>query len=174
HRAPLPPRLPTVQEALGPRAEPYEAVFAAFRRVRGPVVAGDTSLSTLFALPPWDCVDLCTCMGGSISLALGAMLAGFQDVWAVTGDFSFVAAGHLGLLEAAGRGLPLKVLIFWNGRAAATGGQPVDPALFEGILAGYPGRVARVGRHHGPQAIEQVLRQAASSPGLRLVVADVA
>jgi len=100
----------------------YTPFFAAFRKLRGEVVVGDTGISTLFSFPPYDCIDICSYMGGSIPLAVGVYLAGYRDVWAVTGDFSFIAAGHLGLLEACQRKIPLKVIILNNHRSQTTGG----------------------------------------------------
>ncbi len=37
----------------------------------------------------------------AIGLAIGAYPARYEPAWAVTGDFAFIAAGHLGPLEAA-------------------------------------------------------------------------
>jgi len=136
------------------------------------LTAGDAGLSGLFALPPYDCIDVGTCMGGSTALALGAALAGRTPAWAVTGDFSFVAAGHLGLLEAAERGVPLKVVVLADGRASATGGQPVPRALVDRVLAGYQPYVRRLDDPHDPPAVARVLHEAAAADTLRVVVAD--
>ncbi len=72
-----------------------------------------------------------------VAFAIGMYLAGYQPVWSVVGDFSFVAAAHLGLAEAIQRHIPLKVLIFNNGVAAATGGQPLHAKVLEHIISGY-------------------------------------
>lgn len=132
------PALPTIPddlpEAWQPLARLYMPPFMVFQTLRGEVVTGDMGVSTLFAFPPYNCIDICTYMGGSIPLAIGAYLAGHQSVWAVTGDFSFIAAGHLGLLEAVQRNIPLKVLILYNRRAQTTGGQPIPNNILEHIL----------------------------------------
>jgi TPP-dependent indolepyruvate ferredoxin oxidoreductase alpha subunit len=110
--------------------ENYAPVFDIFKRYRGEIVTGDTGISSQFAAEPYNCIDIVTFMGGSTSLAIGAWMAGYRDVWAVTGDFSFIAAGHLGLMEAKLRGIPLKVIILNNGKAETTGGQLIpDLAL---------------------------------------------
>jgi len=52
-------------------AEGYSIVFEALRSVKGKITTGDTGLSTLFALPPFDCIDVTTYMGGQPSAGLG-------------------------------------------------------------------------------------------------------
>jgi TPP-dependent indolepyruvate ferredoxin oxidoreductase alpha subunit len=124
----------------------------------------------LFAFPPFDCVDITTYMGGSVPLAIGAMLAGKKDVWGGTGDFSFIAAGHLGLVEAATRQLPLKLFILDNGAAVVTGGQPIEPGMLDCVLAGYADAVRRIVLPATPQQIREALQEAAAATELRIVV----
>jgi TPP-dependent indolepyruvate ferredoxin oxidoreductase alpha subunit len=86
-RAFVPPELLRIPEGLpGPWQETvrvYQPFFDVFRKMRGSIVAGDAGVSSLFAFPPYECIDMCTYMGGSIPLALGAYLAGYDDAWAV-------------------------------------------------------------------------------------------
>ncbi len=170
------PTLPTIPDALPvswqPVARLYSPIFEVFRTLRGEVVTGDTGVSTLFAFPPYDCVDICTYMGGSVPLAIGAHLAGRRNVWAVTGDFSFIAAGHLGLLEAVQRDIPLKVLIFHNRKAQTTGGQPIPDGVLERILVGYKSHVRHINNPQDAREIGGVLRETSSAQELRIVVAD--
>ena len=170
------PALPTIPDALPkiwqPLAHLYSPIFEVFRTLRGEVVTGDTGVSTLFAFPPYNCVDICTYMGGSVPLAVGACLAGRQNVWAITGDFSFISAGHLGLLEAIQRDIPLKVLIFHNRKAQTTGGQPIPDGTLERILVGYESYVRHISNPQDAREIEAVLREASSAQELRIVVAD--
>jgi len=131
HRpAPTPPALPdmdTLPPHWKPTLQAYQPwIEAALAQGKAAFVAGDTGLSSLFGLEPWRAVDAIGWMGGSLPLALGALAAGHPSAWAITGDFSFLAAGHLGWQEARRRKLPLRVLLFDNGRAQATGGQLVD------------------------------------------------
>jgi TPP-dependent indolepyruvate ferredoxin oxidoreductase alpha subunit len=113
-------------------------------------------------------------MGGSVPLAIGALLAGHEAAWALTGDFSFVAAGHLGLLEAVLRAVPVRVVVFADGRASATGGQPVPRALLDRVLAGYHPAVRFLDDPHDPAAVARVLAGADAAAGLQVVVADYA
>ncbi len=174
-RLPRPP-LPRIPDSLpGPWAAAvrvYSPLFDAFRAVRGAFVAGDTGVSTLFAFPPYDCIDVCTCMGASLALAVGARLAGLDAPWAVTGDFSFLAAGQLGLLEAVRRRTPIKVLILNNRQARTTGGQRIPGGLLETVLEGFAAHV-RVLRNPGNRReSEAALKEAGRAATLRIVVAE--
>lgn len=175
---PLPPapRLPRVPDDLpaawAPVLASYARVFDVFRRIRGSFVAGDAGTSTVFGLPPYDAIDATTCLGGSTALALGARLAGVRDAWAVSGEFSFIGAGHLGLAEAYWRGEPVKLLLIVNDRANATGGQPSPRPVLERTLAPYAANVRWV-RSDDAAALEATLREAADSGGPRIVAVDV-
>jgi len=170
------PAIPRIPEALPDKWKPltaaYSPLFTIFRACRGELVTGETGVSTLFAFPPFHGIDITTYMGGSLPLAIGASLAGMRNVWAVTGDFSFIAAGHLGLPEALQRGIPLKVLILYNGRAETTGGQPIPDGTLEGILGGYGRYVRRIEDPQNDAEMESVLREASTADELRIVVAD--
>jgi thiamine pyrophosphate-dependent acetolactate synthase large subunit-like protein len=170
------PALPTIPndlpEVWQPLARLYTPLFEVFQTLRGEVVTGDTGVSTLFAFPPYNCVDICTYMGGSVPLAIGACLAGRRNVWAVTGDFSFIAAGHLGLLEAVQRNVPLKVLIFYNRKAQTTGGQPIPDGVLERILVGYELHVRHISNPQDARGIKAILGEASSAQEMRIVVAD--
>jgi TPP-dependent indolepyruvate ferredoxin oxidoreductase alpha subunit len=150
----------------------YSPLFSQFQKIRGPVVTGDTGISTLFACEPYNCVDITTYMGGSIPLAVGACMGGHRGVWAVTGDFSFIAAGHMGLLEAWQRHLPLKILILYNGMSATTGGQPIPENTLETVLRGYESCISYINDPQNIQEVEMVLRKAQSLDKLAIVVAD--
>lgn len=173
------PRLPLVPDQLPPQyrltAARYAPVFDTFKKLKGNdvVVTGDPGTSALFALPPYDCVDITTYYGGSIPLAVGLHLAGKTSVWAVSGDYSFVAASHLGLIEAVQRGVPLKVLVFHNGVAAATGGQPIGPGVFERVLEGWQDHVRVIRRPDQPAEVTRALTAAAASARLEVVVVEV-
>jgi len=167
------PELPRVPEdlpdAYRATAEQYAPLLRALSDQPRAVTAGDTTVGTLFALPPVETVDLCTYMGGSLPLALGALAAGVSPAWAVTGDFGLVAAGHLGLLEAQQRGLPLKVLLLENGTAHATGGQPVSKASVDRVLAGCRDAVIPLQRPSDPDACREVLAAAGRRDELAVV-----
>jgi TPP-dependent indolepyruvate ferredoxin oxidoreductase alpha subunit len=147
-------------------------LFRHFKSIRGEFVTGDTGLSSLFAFPPYDSIDIVTFMGGSISLAIGIYLSGIKEVWAVTGDFAFIAAGHLGLLEAEQRQIALKVIICDNGAALATGGQPVAEQTIDRILMGYQDHVLRLAHPDNEEEIQSVLNKARKSDELQIIVAN--
>ncbi len=170
------PEILPIPESLPPRWRPaakkYSLLFKVFSSFKGGMVAGDTGLSTLFALSPYECIDVTTYMGGSIPLAIGAFMAGQRPAWAVTGDFSFIAAGHLGLLEAIQRGVPIKVLVLNNGKAETTGGQKIPEGLLERVLRSYGEFVDYI---HNPQDYDEirgVLERASKSSDLKVVIAD--
>lgn len=170
------PSLPTVPDdlpdAYRATAEQYVPLFEALASLPRTVTTGDTTIGTLFALPPFEAVDLCTYMGGSIPLAAGALAVGDASAWAVTGDFGFVAAGHLGLLDAQQRDLPLKVVLLNNREASATGGQPVPQEAVDTVLAGYRDRTIRLDVPSDPAHCRDALELAATRDGLAIVHAD--
>jgi TPP-dependent indolepyruvate ferredoxin oxidoreductase alpha subunit len=170
------PEIPKIPGSLPEKwhsvAALYDPVFSEFRSIRGSLVIGDTGVSTLFACEPYNCIDITTYMGGSLPLAIGAYLAGYRDVWAVTGDFSFIAAGHLGLLEAWHRQIPLKVLIFDNGKAETTGGQPVPAETLVKILKGYENNISVIHNPDNHREIAAVLAKATKSNQMNIVIAD--
>jgi TPP-dependent indolepyruvate ferredoxin oxidoreductase alpha subunit len=171
-RPPLPVIPDSVPAKWHPLVELYSGLFSQFKSIRGQLVTGDTGVSSLFACEPYGCIDITTYYGGSIPLAAGAYLGGWRDVWAVTGDFAFIAAGHLGLLEAWQRGIPLKVLILYNGKAETTGGQLIPANTLEMVLSGYSRYISYI-RHPGnPDEIAAVLNQAKQSSELSIVIAD--
>lgn len=167
--SPIPGSLP---EKWRPTAEKYAHLFEAFKLVRGPIVTGDTGMSTLFALPPYDCIDVTTYMGGSVPLAIGAYLAGCQPSWAVSGDFAFIGAGHLGLLEAAVRDTPLKVLVLHNGKSETTGGQRIPDGALERIIKGYQEHVSYIRDPRNSFEIKEILESAARADEMSIVIAD--
>jgi len=170
------PPIPVIPDSLPEKRKPvlgrYIPLFSVFRDFRGDVVAADTGVTAMFACPPFDCIDITTYMGGSVPLALGAFLAGHRPVWAVTGDFSFISAGHLGLHEAIQRDIPLKVLVFDNGMAETTGGQVIPDGALERTLAPYRSHTLAIGNPSDPAEIRTVLQAAAVSETLTIVVVN--
>ena len=170
---PIVPRIPdSLPDKWKPVAASYTRLFSVFRSIRGSIVVGDTGVSSLFAFEPFSCIDITTYMGGSVPLAIGAYLGGHRDVWALTGDFSFIAAGHMGLLEAQQREIPLKLLIFYNGKAETTGGQPIPENTLETVLYGYNRYIRFINNPQDCDEIESVLNQANRSETMEIVIAD--
>lgn len=172
-----PPKMPFIPGGLPPQwrsaALQFVPVFEVFQELRSriPFVSGDTGLSSLFAFAPFACVDACSYYGGSLPLAIGFQAAGFGPAWAVTGDYAFLAAGQMGLMEAAARRLPLKVLIMDNGCAMATGCQPVPAGVFEQALAGFAPFISRIENPKDKPAVRTILNRAVSSDRMEIVVA---
>ncbi|MBN1997775.1 hypothetical protein JW935_09495 [candidate division KSB1 bacterium] len=174
------PELPQIPQAVPeqwrPIVEMYRPLFEVFGKLYNNmgVVTADTGISTLFAFPPFNCVDICTYMGGSVPLAIGASLAGYDNVWAISGDFSFVAAGHLGLLEAMHRQAPIKILILNNHSAQTTGGQPVPSNLLATVLAGFNDKILYIHDGQNQGEVRDALEYANTSAGLMIVVVEFA
>jgi TPP-dependent indolepyruvate ferredoxin oxidoreductase alpha subunit len=172
-----PPDLPVIPEGLPTKwrqaALQFVPLFQVFQELRPqiPFVSGDTGLSSLFAFAPFACIDACSYYGGSLPLSIGFHLAGFGRAWAVTGDYAFLAAGHMGLLEAMARKIPLKVLIMDNGFAMATGGQPIPAGVYEQVLSGWTPFVSRIENPRDKVAVRTILSCAIQSDRLEIVSA---
>jgi len=170
------PKLPNVPDELPDRYQEsikkYIPFFDSFNNFRGDIVTGDTSVSSNFAFPPYNSIDMVTHIGGSISLAIGAYLAGFRNVWAVTGDFGFLSSGYLGLLEAVQRELPLKIIILYNKEASATGGQLINKKLLMRMLAGFERFVKHINDPFDPVEINEVLSETADSDEMKIIVVN--
>jgi len=171
------PSLPPVPAGLPPAwlspASLFIPVFEVFRELRPeiPFACGDTGLSSLFAFAPFACIDACSYYGGSLPMAIGFHLAGIGKAWAVTGDYAFLAAGHMGLLEALGRRIPLKVLLMDNGAAMATGGQPVPEGVLDQVLSGWAPFVRRIDDPGDASTVRGTLKRAILSDRIEIVVA---
>lgn len=172
----LRPDLPVVPVDFPERAKntaiKYAPLFDVFKNFRGEIVTGDTSGLSSFAFPPYDCVDIVTYMGGAVPLAIGAYMAGYKNVWALSGDFGFVSAGMIGLVELIQREIPLKIILFYNKQAAATGGQQINKKLLRHMLAGFEKSMMHIANPLDPFEVETVLRDASNSNEFRLIIAD--
>ncbi len=170
------PELPFVPDSLTEKVKEgalkFIPFFDVFKNIKRDIATGDTGSSSSFAFPPYNCIDIVTYMGGSIPLAIGAYLAGKKNVWALTGDFSFISAGSLGLLEAFNREIPLKVVIFYNKKAAATGGQKIHKKLLRHLLAGYEKYLLHISNPDDLFEIDSVLNEANSSNEMKIVIVD--
>ncbi|MFH1198193.1 MAG: thiamine pyrophosphate-dependent enzyme [bacterium] len=153
-------------------SEKYLQFFEAFKNVRCDIVTGDTSSSCMFMLPPYNSIDITTHIGGSIPLALGAYHAGFRKVWALTGDFGFIAAGHMGLIEVLERDIPLKVVIFYNKEASATGGQKIHKRIMLRLLAGYDSFIKHISNPNDLIEVSEVLKEVSESDSFKIILVD--
>jgi TPP-dependent indolepyruvate ferredoxin oxidoreductase alpha subunit len=80
--------------------------------------------------------------------------------------------GHLGLVEAANRGIPLKILIFADRKAAATGGQPLQDRILDCVLRGHEPYVRRISNPQDSTDVEAILKEATQTREIRIVLAD--
>jgi hypothetical protein len=170
------PQIPNYPNSLSTKqlvtAKKYEDLFMVLKNYKGDIITGDTSISSIFCLPPYDVIDMVTYLGGSIPLAIGAKLSGLKNVWAVTGDFGFVAAGHLGLIEALNRQININVIILNNKESAATGGQAVPGYVFKHLILHYNKYIMQITDAHNPFEINNTLEQAAAANELSVIVVD--
>jgi len=83
---------------------PHRAVFASLAKL-GCYAMGDIGCYTLGALPPYQSLDSCVCMGASIGLGLGLRHVlppeEAKRMVSVIGDSTFVHGGITGLVEMA-------------------------------------------------------------------------
>ncbi|NQV02621.1 MAG: hypothetical protein HQ542_08250 [Bacteroidia bacterium] len=147
----------------------YEPFFSVYKKYRGEIVTGDTGIISQYSAEPWHSFDIITYMGGSIPLAIGATLAGRKNVWAIMGDFSFISAGPLSLLEAKLRNLPLKVVILDNGKAVTTGGQEIPAGALDLCLAPYQEHIIRIENPHDSRELEQAFEMMTGSDELKIL-----
>jgi len=170
---PVLPNVPgDLPEIYKPTAKKYMPFFEVFQKIRGKIVSGDTSISSSFSFPPYNAIDIVTYIGGSIPLAIGAYLAGVKDVWALTGDFGFLSAGHMGLLEVFKRDLPIKIVIFNNKKAAATGGQVIQRKIISRILSGYEQFIIHITNPNDLIEISEALHEAKEATTMKIVLVN--
>lgn len=116
-----PPRLPSFCKGCS-----HKTTFEVLSKMNVKV-AGDIGCYTLGALPPYNVIDTCIEMGGSIGVAQGMEIAlgdRFQhDTVAVIGDSTFAHSGITGLLNAAYNKRKILVIVLDNGSTAMTGHQ---------------------------------------------------
>lgn len=105
---------------------PHRGVFYILRKLRA-VVSGDIGCYTLGALPPFEAMDTCLCMGASIGASLGMEKARGKDfarkVAAVIGDSTFIHSGLTGLIDLVYNQGTGTVVILDNRTTAMTGHQ---------------------------------------------------
>ncbi len=118
----IPPRPPSLCPGC-----PHRTVFGLLNK-KGLIVAGDIGCYTLGVLPPWNALDTCVEMGGSIGVAQGIEIGEGESVEGhtvgVIGDSTFAHSGITGLVNAAYNKRHSLVIVLDNGTTAMTGMQP--------------------------------------------------
>ncbi|MDH5706380.1 MAG: thiamine pyrophosphate-dependent enzyme, partial [Candidatus Aminicenantes bacterium] len=116
-----------------PHADAYKALNKALEAYPQSNVFSDIGCYTLGALPPYNAINSCVCMGASIGMAKGGAEAGVYPSVAVIGDSTFAHSGLTPLLSAAEANTNMTVVILDNSIVAMTGGQPTF-ASGEGLV----------------------------------------
>lgn len=116
-----------------PHADAYKALNKALEAYPQSNVFSDIGCYTLGALPPYNAINSCVCMGASIGMAKGGAEAGVYPSVAVIGDSTFAHSGLTPLLSAAEANTSMTVVILDNSIVAMTGGQPTF-ASGEGLV----------------------------------------
>ncbi len=160
-----------------PHADTFKALNKALEGVAGANVFSDIGCYTLGALPPYNAIHSCVCMGASIGMARGAADVGLHPAVSVIGDSTFAHSGITPLLGAAVADANMTVVILDNATTAMTGGQPTYGSgerllkLVEGL--GVPKDHLRtiepLPKNHEKNV--QVLREEIDHRGLSVVVA---
>jgi indolepyruvate ferredoxin oxidoreductase alpha subunit len=121
----LPIRAPRFCEGCG-HVDAYQALLEALKNLGLPDarIFGDIGCYTLAAQEPLSAIHAVVEMGASISMAVGAALAGQTPSVAVIGDSTFGHSGLPALLTAADSGVNVTVLILDNRVVGMTGQQP--------------------------------------------------
>jgi indolepyruvate ferredoxin oxidoreductase alpha subunit len=105
-------------------ADTYRALNEALKSYPEANVFSDIGCYTLGALPPYNAIQSCVCMGASVSMAKGGAEAGVYPAVAVIGDSTFAHSGLTPLLAASAADTDMTVFILDNATVAMTGGQP--------------------------------------------------
>ena len=172
----LPARPPQLCDGC-PHHDSFRAVVAALESVDGAMVTSDIGCYTLGALPPYEAIESCVCMGASIGMAKGAADSGVRPALAIIGDSTFLHSGITPLLDAVAHDTDMTVLILDNETVGMTGQQPtllpdsrlgpliaglgVDPAHLH-VLEITPKRV---------DELATLIRTEIAHPGLSVIVA---
>ncbi|MFP4082479.1 MAG: thiamine pyrophosphate-dependent enzyme [Candidatus Aminicenantes bacterium] len=128
----LPSRPPQLCRGC-PHADTYHALNKALRPYPRANVFSDIGCYTLGALPPYQAINSCVCMGASVGMAKGGADAGVYPSVAVVGDSTFAHSGLTPLLDAAAADTDMTLVILDNSTVAMTGGQPTF-ASGEGLV----------------------------------------
>jgi indolepyruvate ferredoxin oxidoreductase alpha subunit len=167
----------------------YRIVFDALHRLNC-IVAGDIGCYALGALPPFEAMDSCVCMGASLGVGLGLRHVLPPDqacrVVSVIGDSTFVHSGISGLVEMA-YNPPSSghvVIILDNSTTAMTGHQehpgtgrnlkhePTGKVVLEDMARSCGiRRVQVIEPRLGSDAFEHALTEALQSRELAVIIA---
>ncbi|OFW67121.1 MAG: indolepyruvate ferredoxin oxidoreductase [Actinobacteria bacterium RBG_16_68_21] len=172
----LPARPPQLCKGC-PHDDSFRALLAAVGGDDGAVVMSDIGCYALGALPPYEAIESCVCMGASVGMAAGASAAGLRPALAVIGDSTFLHSGVTPLIDAVAHDTDMTLLILDNETVGMTGQQPtvLPGSRLEPLIAGLG-----VDREHlhvleiTPKRVGELtgmLRAEMAHPGLSVIIA---
>lgn len=160
-----------------PHIDTFEFIKLALTPYNQHFVASDVGCYTLGALPPYEAIETCVCMGSSIGMAKGAAEAGFYPVVATIGDSTFLHSGMPSLLDAVAANTNMTLVIMDNEVVAMTGGQPslLPSSRMKEIVLGLgvsPEHVHVIYTHRSKRAENlEIAKQEIAYPGLSVIIA---
>jgi indolepyruvate ferredoxin oxidoreductase alpha subunit len=160
-----------------PHGDSFHSITSVLESFSDAIVTSDIGCYTLGALPPYDAIETCVCMGASVGMAKGAADAGYHPVVAVIGDSTFLHSGMTALLDAVASDTPMTLLILDNKTVGMTGGQPtIRPSSeMEGVVRGLgvsPDHLHVVEAHpRRAKENEAILRREVDHRGLSVIIA---
>ena len=160
-----------------PHGDSFRSITSVLESIPDAIVTSDIGCYTLGALPPYEAIETCVCMGASVGMAKGAADAGYHPVVAVIGDSTFLHSGITPLLDAVASDTPMTLLILDNKTVGMTGGQPTIrlSSELEGVVRGLgiaPGHLHVLEAH--PRKMkenEEILRREVNHRGLSVIIA---
>jgi indolepyruvate ferredoxin oxidoreductase alpha subunit len=158
-------------------ADTYRALNEALKSHNTANVFSDIGCYTLGALPPYNAIQSCVCMGASVSMAKGGAEAGVYPSVAVIGDSTFAHSGLTPLLAAAAANTNMTVFILDNSTVAMTGGQPtfLSGKKLEKVVEGmgvpkeHIRTIIPLPKNHDENV--SVMKQEFDHPGLSVIIA---
>ncbi|OFZ21259.1 MAG: indolepyruvate ferredoxin oxidoreductase [Bdellovibrionales bacterium GWB1_55_8] len=160
-----------------PHTDSFHSIKAALASFQPHLVTSDIGCYALGAMPEYNAIETCVCMGASIGMAKGAADAGLHPVVAVLGDSTFLHSGMTALLDAVASNTNMTVMILDNETVAMTGGQTTivpSPRLKDVVLGlgVSPEHLHVVTTHR--KFIEEnakLIRQEVEHPGISVIIA---
>jgi indolepyruvate ferredoxin oxidoreductase alpha subunit len=160
-----------------PHADTFKALNKVLEGYPGSNVFSDIGCYTLGALPPYNAIHSCVCMGASIGMARGASDVGLHPAVSVIGDSTFAHSGITPLLGAAAADTDMTVIILDNATTAMTGGQPTHGSgerllrLIEGlgVAKEHIRTIEPLPKNHDKNV--QIIKEEIDHRGLSVVVA---
>jgi indolepyruvate ferredoxin oxidoreductase alpha subunit len=171
----LPGRPPQLCQGC-PHCDMFQALNRALEGYGESAVTSDIGCYTLGALPPYNAIESCVCMGASVGMAKGASDAGIRPAVAVIGDSTFLHSGLTPLMDAVAANTDMTLVILDNEAVAMTGGQPtlLPASRIEPLLRGLgvdPDHLHVVQAHpRQVDVIADLLRREIDHHGLSVVI----